>query len=316
MTWTPVHAGNLDAVLGLVNAVEEHDASPWKTTGHQLEFEIGSSEDPRRDTFACIDPDGAVRAAAWISANRGGARKIRALIMLYVAPELRTGPIADDLVDRVEKRAIEIMRAVPGDLPRVIRSWAPSTSPVLRELHERHGYTAERFFSERRRPTADPTPSIALPDGVEMVPWRRELSEATRAAHNEAFSDHWGSEPWERQHWEEAHFESPDSRVDLSFAVMAGTEVAGYTLNEHYPEDAAVTGISEGWVGSLGVVPAWRRRGIASALLVASIDAFRSEGLDYASLAVDAASETGALDLYEGLGFAEFHRTITYVKDA
>jgi mycothiol synthase len=57
-----------------------------------------------------------------------------------------------------------------------------------------------------------------------------------------------------------------------------------------------------GWVGILGVLRDWRRRGIGRALLLHSFDEFRRRGLPRAGLGVDAESLTGANRLYESVG--------------
>jgi ribosomal protein S18 acetylase RimI-like enzyme len=44
------------------------------------------------------------------------------------------------------------------------------------------------------------------------------------------------------------------------------------------------------------------------------MSAFKSEGLDFATLGVDAENLTGALQLYEGLGFEAVKRYISFVK--
>lgn len=313
--WRAPTGGDLDAVLALVNEVETADANPWRTTADQLRHDLEALDDPARDLVACFAGTGATLAAGWISPYWGGARKWRAAIMPYVHPGHRDAPVADELMARLENRAREILVGFPGDLPRVIRSWAPATSPALRRLHERHGFAAVRYFSERRRPTADPLPAAPLADGVRVVPWDPDRSEEVRLAHNESFADHWGSEPNSEETWRRVHVEHPDTRNDLSFlAVATDGQIAGYLLSEAYPEDVEVTGLTEAWVATLGVRPAFRRRGIASALLVAAVAAYRDDGFAYASLGVDAGSETGALGLYDRLGFAEFHRTVTYVK--
>jgi mycothiol synthase len=48
---------------------------------------------------------------------------------------------------------------------------------------------------------------------------------------------------------------------------------------------------------------AWRRRGLARALLASSLVAAREAGHDGASLGVDSDSPTGATGLYRSLGF-------------
>jgi len=58
----------------------------------------------------------------------------------------------------------------------------------------------------------------------------------------------------------------------------------------------------------------WRKRGVASALLCASLHAFKTEGLSFATLGVDTENLTGALRLYERVGFKPVKRFIQYDK--
>ena len=73
-------------------------------------------------------------------------------------------------------------------------------------------------------------------------------------------------------------------------------------------------GQREGWIQDLGVRRAWRKRGVASALLCQSMRAFKAAGLDYAMLGVDTENPTCALRLYERLGFAQVKRFINFEK--
>ena len=56
----------------------------------------------------------------------------------------------------------------------------------------------------------------------------------------------------------------------------------------------------------------WRRRGLARALLSASLVAAREDGFTSAILGVDATSLTGATDLYRSLGFVPERTFITW----
>jgi ribosomal protein S18 acetylase RimI-like enzyme len=53
---------------------------------------------------------------------------------------------------------------------------------------------------------------------------------------------------------------------------------------------------------------------VASALLCASMHAMQADGLDWATLGVDTTNPTGALRLYERLGFAQVKRFISFQK--
>jgi ribosomal protein S18 acetylase RimI-like enzyme len=156
----------------------------------------------------------------------------------------------------------------------------------------------------------EPIPAEATPLPVRIEGYEPALAERVRAAHNEAFADHWSSEPLTPELWTRDFVGDPYFRGDLSFVAFDGGEVAGYTVNYVAEADWEAAGIREGWVGQLGVRRPWRKRGLATALLVRSMRAFRDAGLDAASLGVDAENPTGALGVYERIGFRPFRRSV------
>lgn len=104
--------------------------------------------------------------------------------------------------------------------------------------------------------------------------------------------------------------ETPRFHRDLSFCALHEGEVVGYSHNQVYPEDWEAAGRSEGWIGGLGVLRAWRKRGVATALMKRSFVAMEAAGLDYAMIGVDNDSPTGAHRLYEGVGFRTKHTSV------
>lgn len=59
----------------------------------------------------------------------------------------------------------------------------------------------------------------------------------------------------------------------------------------------------------------WRGRGMAKVLLTASMRAFQNCGLERAGLMVDTENPSGALRLYEGLGYRAAQRSQTWARD-
>ena len=71
------------------------------------------------------------------------------------------------------------------------------------------------------------------------MPWSTELDEQVRLAHNEAFADHWGSEPRTAQEWAQGRSMFAPT---WSFAAIdeATGEVAGYLMSARYEQDWAI----------------------------------------------------------------------------
>ena len=78
--------------------------------------------------------------------------------------------------------------------------------------------------------------------------------------------------------------------------------------------EGAGTPVEEGWVEAIGVIPAWRGNGVASALMVQALSRFQAAGLRGAGLDVDAENPTGALRLYQKHGFEVAKESIHFVK--
>jgi len=59
---------------------------------------------------------------------------------------------------------------------------------------------------------------------------------------------------------------------------------------------------------------AWRKQGVASALIAMSLNALKERGMTEAGLGVDAENTSGALHLYEHMGYQTVKRMTIYRK--
>jgi mycothiol synthase len=152
-----------------------------------------------------------------------------------------------------------------------------------------------------------------LPDGLEVRPASVADAPAIWRADHDAFRDHWGgfddSEESYRR-W----IDSPDFQPDLMVVAWDGDEVAAAVINAVFAEENRQLNLKRGWLESVFTRRAWRRRGLARALIVRSLHLLRDEGLEVAALGVDADNPTGAYGLYESAGFAVTERFTQWRK--
>jgi ribosomal protein S18 acetylase RimI-like enzyme len=94
----------------------------------------------------------------------------------------------------------------------------------------------------------------------------------------------------------------------------AGEEIAGACYNDFSPLRTLRAGSPQGYVESLSVRRPWRKRGIATAMLVWTLHEALTRGLKAVSLGVDAENPNGAKQLYERVGFREIDRFPIYGK--
>ena len=235
----------------------------------------------------------------------------RAFLLGDVHPDWRRGGLGRRLIDLQLERATRLLHASDHELPRFVRAHTYEWRHDVRALFEVTGLTAVRYHDELIRPL-DAVPAPTSPADVIVERFDDTRSEPCRMLMNAAFADHWGSTARSGESWATMLAEY-GQRPDLSFvAVAPDGEVIGATLNFHVPEDEEVTGRLDGWIGMLGVLRPWRKRGVASALIVASLHAFAGAGFTHAMLGVDSANPTGAYSLYESHGFEQQHRSVTY----
>jgi len=126
-------------------------------------------------------------------------------------------------------------------------------------------------------------------------------------ADTEAFRDHNDAAVRTEQDFER-WFTMPDLDTSLWRVAWDGTEVAGSVMPFIFSEENEKLGLSRGWLEHISVRRPWRKRGVARALIADSMRTLRDMGLAEAALGVDSKNPTGALQLYESLGFRR-HRT-------
>ncbi len=308
LTWRALHAGDTAALHTLLTAVEEADESPARTSLPEVE-EMFADEwrDMQRDSLGGFDGDGALRAYAIVAVRPGDSRTIRAFLQGGVHPSWRGRGIGRAVLAWLEGRGRQKLAESGKDVPARLAVFVDEHARDNRRLYAAAGFSPVRWYTQMRRDLADPLPDVA-PEGVSIEPWRPDLDEAVRVAHNEAFADHWGSEPRSADDWKHG----PHFVPAWSFVAVAGGEVVGYTLSGRYEADFPVVGYSFGYSELLGVRREWRGRRVAVALLARAMAAFRADGMQYAVLGVDTANPTGAHGLYERLGYQAVHGEVLY----
>jgi mycothiol synthase len=182
-----------------------------------------------------------------------------------------------------------------------------TTMPSLEALVRRAGLQPVRWFFHMERALTD-LPPRRRPEGVELVPFSWDRDDEVRRAHNAAFTEHYGSSERDVASWEVMFTGQPSFRPDLSVLAVSGGAVVGYALSYVSEATAAATGSRESYFGQIGVVPAARGRGLSKAVIIEALHAAAAADCQTAGLEVDSENVTGALGLYESLGFAT-HRT-------
>jgi mycothiol synthase len=302
------------ALAELATAANVFDRIPWAQSADSLaaELEHDPTSDPEVDLILA-EVDGRLVGSAQTGRSMRGDEWVH-YVAGSVHPDWRRRGLGRALLRANMARAREVA-AGPRPGPAILRAHAEETEVGADALLRSEGFTPVRWFVLMVRQLSDPLPDSPLPAGLEVRPVRPEDHDVIHRAENEAFRDHWGH----REATEEdllATLAQPDLDASLWQVAWDGEEVAGVVQNWIWRSENERLGLRRGWLERVSVRRPWRRRGLARALIARSLVVFREAGLDDAMLGVDSDNPTGALGLYESLGFTRdqtntaFHRPL------
>ena len=315
-TWRPLAEGDAAALHRLAQASWQADGLESAQPVAEIEHTLGLilSGDVPAGTLLALTEAGEIAASVFAlllpsqtehRVNVGGG--------VHVAH--RRQGLGHFLLAWAEAWAQRQMADFTDDWPCLLEMGCRDHQADRIKLFEEMGFRPTRYFFQMERDLTQPIPEKPLDLGLALANWTPELDEAVRAAFNDSFRDHWGFFPVDETLWP-AFTGKPDFRGDLSPLALEGNgRVIGFCLCSVSEERNAQKGQREGVMDEIGVIRGWRQRGIASALIAAAMRTFREDGLAYAKLGVDTKNPTGALRLYEDLGFYSVRRSIAFHKE-
>jgi mycothiol synthase len=231
-----------------------------------------------------------------------------------IHPEARRQGLESTILGWGAERVREAGRE--RNLPAQLYSGARENDAYTRAVLEVHGLRPVRYFYKMVRPLDQPIPEPVIPAGFTLRTIAGDADvEKWVDCFNLSFIDHWGFHPTtsaRRTH----RMNNPHYRSDLDLVLEApdGT-FAAFAYCGIDPADNAHYNRREGWIHQLGTRRGYRNQGLGKALLLAGMRAIQTAGMDTAALGVDADNPTGALRLYESVGFTVDGTDIAHCKD-
>jgi mycothiol synthase len=313
LDWRPIERTDAAAWSATLTEIQHADRDWEFLTEQDLLDEFGQPElDFPRGTIGAFS--GGRMAAFGAVRVRSEADPVHE--MRYwggVHPDWRQRGLGGRLLDWAEEAAVRLHQERFPGRPLSLSGSSLQHNPDAAALYAAHGYKPVRWFQVMSRDLQAPLPDAPLAPDVRVVPFSPEVSEDARCIRNEAFADHWGSTETSAEAWAH-HMTSGTLRPRFSFVAYAGSEPAGFVLSEEYEGYNDAIGGRDLFIGLVGTRRVARGRGIASALLVRALAEARQAGFSSGSLTVDADSPTGAVGLYERVGFTVKHTSVTQAK--
>ncbi len=276
---------------------------------NELEHQAGF--DPARDILLA-EVDGKL-VGGTLRTTRVRAGVVQHELDGWVRPEHRRQGIGRALLHWTEARARVAAGEWDGLEPHSITRWVSDTQIGAVALLEAEGYGRVRYGFMMIRDLAEPIPDAALPEGLDVRPVVEADHRRIWDADTEAFRDHWDAGVRTEEDFV-GWFSTPGIDTSMWRVAWDGDEVAGSVMNFVFVEENEKLGVRRAWLEHISVRRPWRRRGLAAALITDSLRELRARGLDEAALGVDGENLSGALQLYESLGFRRYRVGIAFRK--
>ena len=313
----PATMDDIDGIIDMMNARSQVLYGEDQVTRPDIEVWWKSLRfDPEKDLLVVLDANVDVAGIANVGNPGEPYAQIGCAAVLHPS-YAGHGGLWDELNAWALRRAEEFVPLAPMEIRVAALSSIAAQDEARRAGLERAGFKAVRIANHMRIELALPIPAPCWPGTVRMrtVNLEQDLR-AIVSLYLEAWRDHWGfvEQPFERalSDWREG-VESEGDRFDPSlwFLAVDGEDLVGMCLcNSHIAGDA-----TRGYVQGLGVRPAWRKRGIALALLHHSFAEFQRRGYAAVELDMDSENLTGALRVYERAGMRAIRESVFFEKE-
>jgi mycothiol synthase len=296
---------DLRALVTLINEADAVDKLERAATLQQMEHEMSfPTAHPETDCFLAWEEDRLVGYTD-LYVREGDAQSDSVVYCWGVVhPGWRRLGLGRRLLEAAYERARDYARGIKVGQVH-FHCNCRDIEADRRALYTSFGMERVRFFVNLERSLNGNVPPVEVPDGFRLRTFDPEHdAETVWRVDNLAFRDHWGhieGKLEEFLHW----IDKPHIRPELWFLAeeKASGEVVGLALNIVDPDWIAQTGRQEGELDSLAVLREHRKKGLGTALLVQSLHAFHEAGMQAAHLYSDADNLTGAMRLYEEVGF-------------
>jgi mycothiol synthase len=307
---------DLASLVALINQADAHDKLERATTMEDMAHEMSfPTARPETDCFLAWAGDRLVGYTDMYV--RKGDAQVDAECAIYcwgvVDPRWRRRGVGQHLLEIAYDRAREYLPEM--EVRRVMFQCTCRDVETGRiALYERFGMERVRYFVNLARTLNGNLPPVEAPAGIRLRTYDPEHdAEEAFEVDDTAFRDHWGYSSGDLEdfvHWSKL----PHMRPELWFVAEeeASGKMVGLGLNIIDQGWIERTGRQEGYVDTLAVLQEHRKHGLGTALLVQSLHALCDAGMTGAHLHADAENLTGAMRLYERVGFRVRKTSVAY----
>lgn len=223
-----------------------------------------------------------------------------------ISPRIHSQEIETDILNWAEGQLRETEGCTTIDTP------CRDTDSERVALLERHGFVRQETQTlYMARSLAEPIPPAQFPEGFTL---RHAIGEqeldAIVALHQAAFGTQNMTIETRR-----AIMRNPDYIPELDLLLKApGGVLAAFCYCTIPKEANALSGHNEGEIAIIGTSPAYQKRGLGRAMLLAGLQRLKDFGVETATLGTSSEND-GAHSVYFAAGFRVSYRSLWYAKN-
>lgn len=213
------------------------------------------------------------------------------------------------LLDRITARCAAHSLQNP-DQPMRLRTYIPNDPPMFKLLEDQ-GYEVVRLFWRMEIDLTEAPPAVSpLPAGIQLRTMERGQDDyAIYEAVQISFEGQWNFTPFKEsfEEWQHRKMDREDFDPTLWLLALDGDRIVGISLGHEQANKV-------GWITTLGMIPDYRQRGIATSLIQHHFREFYQRGCRLVGLGAEPANPTRAVQFYQRVGMHMAHEFRTYEK--
>jgi mycothiol synthase len=209
--------------------------------------------------------------------------------------------------------AKRVFNRLDDDLQVAVQTWVEHQWKPAIDLFLNNGMHQSRLFFSMKIEMENIPAKPSWPDGIEIKQYNHpEQARPLFQTIEDSFKDHYGyvDQDFEIAFKQFSHqmFNDEGFDPDIWFLAMDGEKIAGLSLCRKMGRE----NVEEGYVYYLSVLPEYRRKGLASSLLIHSFREYFIRNKKTVTLDVDGKNLTGAVAVYKKVGMALYRQYNQY----
>ncbi|MDC4233182.1 GNAT family N-acetyltransferase [Actinomyces sp. B33] len=313
VVWEDLTEGHLYALTSLLARIEAQDNPAYRTSRDEVAEMLADTARWRGIAGFATRGMAQGRMVAFAQVALRFPGHVECVCQGGVDPAFRRVGLGGTLVDWQEATARQMLAEIPGSPRAQIVAHVEAGQHDLEEQLKSRGFHWARTYYELRADLADIPEPPMLGRYLSIEPWADEWEEPARRAANLLNEQEWGRPPITEEQWlqgrtsfaPEWSFVAVDRQGDRP-------RIAGFLLASRYEQDWAALGWKEGYIDQMGVLEEWRLTHAVDALILASMRAQARDGMDRIGAGLGSANRSGALAVYDYLGFRTLGQTRLY----